>query len=113
MSFMLARWDGLAFLIGLVAEHLAIVFCMSLYFVTHTRYSLLGNYWQVVSYVVGEDTTPVLERAGEMTDKEVKKWLKENAKGGQRAHVKLRRRHDRQTKGNLEIIQYQGSKWVV
>lgn len=93
---------GLLSVAALLAVHLLAVLAITIAFISRTRQSLLGNSWQAVSQVTGEDIMSVLDVSTEMPDKDVTKWLKTTT-GGQELHARLRRRHDGQVKLKVEM----------
>ncbi|KAK8127279.1 hypothetical protein PG984_008387 [Apiospora sp. TS-2023a] len=69
------RWSGLIAVLCMLVVHLAVVAVMLVLFLSRTQASMLGNAWQAVAQTISEETLPVLARADQMTDKELRKCL--------------------------------------
>ncbi|KAK8076638.1 hypothetical protein PG994_003910 [Apiospora phragmitis] len=86
---------GLLIVIAMVTAHLAVLGTTVFLFLRRTEATMLGNAWQSVAQVVSDDTLPILDQAGDLRDKEVKKALAESGEGTQRAGVIRRRKNGR------------------
>ncbi|CAG7960829.1 unnamed protein product [Penicillium salamii] len=68
------QWTGFAMGMLLIGIHSVIVVVVVVWFVTSTRISIIGSYWQTVAQVVSKDTQPILDVADQLNDGAVKKW---------------------------------------
>ena len=66
---------GLVGVVVLVAVQLVLLFVVLGFFLGSTEASVLGNAWQAVAQLSGEDTLPLLWVADRMTDREVERLL--------------------------------------
>ncbi|PFH57424.1 hypothetical protein XA68_15102 [Ophiocordyceps unilateralis] len=87
------RWTGFTAAAMIVATHLMLIMAVTVLFLCCTENSWVGNAWQAVSQVVSDDTTPLLERADRMTDKDTRRWAKQQSVDVKRCGV-VRYRHD-------------------
>ncbi|KAM4064428.1 hypothetical protein HRG_006239 [Hirsutella rhossiliensis] len=96
------RWTGFSAATALVAAHFVLVVAVTVLFLRLARDSLIGNSWQAVSQAVSEDTRPLLEQAGAMTDKDIEAWAKRRSLGIARPAGLAYRRNGRRALGLLD-----------
>lgn len=73
------RWAGFTAATAIIGTHLLIVIITIVLFSRFAKHSLIGNYWQTVSQIISEDSFPILERADEMKDEDIKEWAKDKS----------------------------------
>ncbi|KAK8061063.1 hypothetical protein PG997_015284 [Apiospora hydei] len=84
---------GLIVVIAIVTTHLVVLGTTLFLFLRRTETTLIGNAWQSVAHVVSDDTLPILDRAGDLRDKEVKMTIAEASGGAEMAGVIRRRKN--------------------
>jgi len=75
LVFIPSRWDGFAGVVGMVLCHAVATVWMTVWFVRAAKHTMLGNSWQAVAQVISEATAPLLNRASELKDEQVKKVI--------------------------------------
>jgi len=66
------RWGGFIGVVAVMLWHLLAVAWVVLWFLRVTTHTMLGNSWQAVAQVVSEETLPLLLRADDLKDSEVR-----------------------------------------
>jgi hypothetical protein len=80
------------FVVFIYASHLVLLGIFSVLFIAETTVSTVGNAWQTIAQVKGDDVDDLLARSSMVTDLQVKKMVK--ATGQERTLVRLRRAKD-------------------
>lgn len=74
-----AQWIGFSVVMGLLVLHAVLIVMGVALFLDKTDHSLLGNAWQAVAQVSSSDTLETVHWASNMTDLEVKRFLRMNS----------------------------------
>ncbi|KAK8015488.1 hypothetical protein PG991_008376 [Apiospora marii] len=85
---------GLIFVVAMALAHVVVLGITLFLFFRRTEATMIGNAWQSVAQAVSDDTLPILDQAGDMRDKEVKKALAESSEGAEMTGVIRRRRQN-------------------
>lgn len=70
--FVPRQWGGFLGVMAMLVCHALAVVGVTAWYVCVTRYSMMGNSWQVVAQVVSEEKLPLIQRASGLKDSEVK-----------------------------------------
>ncbi|KAI1877333.1 hypothetical protein JX265_003341 [Neoarthrinium moseri] len=81
------RFNGLNAVACIVVVELFCVVAITALFLRRTRFSMQGNFWQVVSQIVCEETWPILEQSSDLQDKEVVHLLQQQGDGATQVSV--------------------------
>ncbi|KAK8108837.1 hypothetical protein PG984_014638 [Apiospora sp. TS-2023a] len=85
---------GLVVVITMITVHFIVLGATLFLFLRRTETTMIGNAWQSVAQVISDDTLPILEQAGDLRDKEVKKVLLAESSEGKEMTGVIRRRHN-------------------
>lgn len=89
-----ATYRGLSMVIAMVTAHFLVLGTTLFLFLRRTDATMIGNAWQSVAQVVSDDTLPILDQAGDLRDKEVKKVLLAESGAGREMSGVIRRREN-------------------
>ena len=76
------RWTGFIIVAALASVHLLLVVGIIAAFLATTKISLLGNSWMAIAQVLSQNTDNLLDRASQMSDKEVREVLISSGRDG-------------------------------
>ena len=78
------QWGGFLGVMAMLVCHIFAVAGVTGWYVCVTRYTMMGNSWQVVAQVVSEETLPLIRRASGLKDSEVKGIIRRERNKGDR-----------------------------
>ncbi|KAK3347279.1 hypothetical protein B0T25DRAFT_298285 [Lasiosphaeria hispida] len=89
------QWAGFIGMVAVLACHFMAVAGVAVWYLCVTRHTMLGNSWQAVSQVVSEATLPLLQRASNLKDADVKAIIREEMGEAGRYGIARLRKTDR------------------
>ncbi|KAM7198271.1 hypothetical protein V8F33_005062 [Rhypophila sp. PSN 637] len=75
--FVPRQWGGFLGVMAMLVCHVLAVAGVTAWYLCVTRYTMMGNSWQVVSQVVSEETLPLMRRASGLKDLEVQRIIRQ------------------------------------
>ncbi len=90
--------------IAMLVCHLVVAVWVTVWFVKATRHTMLGNSWQAVVQIVSDATLPLLQRASDLNDSEVRGIIREEMGEAGRYRIARLRKTDRGSRRELVAV---------